>query len=447
MKIQENAAKAIEILENAGYETYAVGGCVRDSLMGIFPQDWDLCTAAPPEEVRRLFPDSLTVGKGFEHGTVVAFVGNTRLEITTFRSESGYSDFRRPDSVKFVSSIEEDLSRRDFTVNAMAYSEKHGLIDLFGGREDIKNKLVRCVGNAEERFREDALRILRALRFSSRLGFSLEKQTADGVRNCSYLLEKISSERIREELLKLLCGDNVCEVLTLYRDVIGTIIPEIRGEFDLDQHNPHHCYDVYTHTVRAVGNIRPDSRLRLTMLLHDIGKPSVFALDENGVGHFKKHPSVGAQMAEEILRRLKFDSKTVKAVKEQILEHDNRFAPDRLNVRRFMAKHGREFFFEHLEVRTADTLAQSDFRREEKLWELSEKKRIGEQLVKENAPLSLGSLAIDGEDVVSLGVSRGKAVGIALESCLAKVVDEELPNQREILMDHVKENFTNGAKL
>lgn len=438
MKIPMFVAKAADILEKAGFEAYAVGGCVRDSLMGITPGDWDMCTNALPEQMCKAFSGMPVIGTGIKHGTVTVIVDNVPVEITTFRKDGIYLDSRRPDNVEFISGIEEDLSRRDLTINAMAYSERTGLIDVFGGKNDIENKTLRCVGEPEKRLGEDPLRILRTLRFASRLGFEIHPETAAALRKLAGSLKNISAERIREELLKLLCGSDVCKVLEDYREVFAVFIPELAAEFDFQQCNPHHCFDVYRHTVKAVGNIQPRADLRFIMLLHDIGKPKVFTKDENGVGHFKLHPTEGSKIADEIMRRLKFDNKTRAYVKLQILEHDDRFPPVRKSVRRFISKYGYKFFFDHLEVRKADALAQSDYMREEKLWELEEKYRIGKELMDSEAALTLDKLAIGGRDLLDAGFPRGSILNEVLNACLEQVVDEKLPNERSALLEFAK---------
>ncbi len=443
MKIPYYVETAIEKLNNVGYEAYAVGGCVRDSLMGKSPHDWDICTSALPLKIKEVFSGCPVIETGIKHGTVTVVIDGNHIEITTFRKDGNYTDSRHPENVEFVTSLEEDLKRRDFTINALCFSisEEEKIIDLFGGKADIENKIIRCVGKPEERFGEDALRILRAMRFASTLGFEIEEETSRAIHLMKDRLLKISAERCRDELVKLLCGENVGRVLYDYKDVVAVIIPEIKDEFGFLQHNPHHCYDVYTHTVRAVEIIRNTRILRLIMLLHDIGKPSVFRLDENGIGHFKLHPTVGSEMARDILNRLKFDNYTKSYVCRQIWEHDNRFPAERKSVRRFISKHGYEFFFDHLEIRRADTLAQSEYLREEKLSELEEKKRIGEQLLKESAPLTSKALCINGGDLKELGFCEGKLIGEILKDCLREVVDENIKNTKGELLQYVTAKY------
>lgn len=294
MEIPSYVKRAVEILNKNGFEAYAVGGCVRDSLLGKTPHDWDMCTNALPEEICESFKDFHVIETGLKHGTVTVRIEHNSIEITTYRTDGEYIKHRKPEQVKFVSNLEEDLSRRDFTINALAFSEKSGIVDLFGGVEDLKNGVIRCVGKSERRFDEDALRILRALRFSSTYAFEIEENTSLAIHKMKDLLLEISHERVREELLKILCGKNVLEILENYKDVIFTIIPELAPTLDFEQHSPHHIYDVYHHIIHSVENVENRRDLRLVMLLHDVGKPKTFTIDDEGVGHFKTHPTVSA---------------------------------------------------------------------------------------------------------------------------------------------------------
>ena len=314
MELPKEVKNAIGRLEAAGYEAFAVGGCVRDSLLGNEPGDYDLTTAAKPEETKRVFQGEKIVETGIKHGTVTVILGETPLEITTFRVESEYRDNRRPERVEFTKSIEEDLARRDFTMNALAYSESRGIVDPFGGEADIKAGIIRAVGDPEKRFREDALRIMRALRFASALGFEIEPETEKALLENRALLLNVSAERLSEELLKLLCGQNVRRVLMKYTDVLGVILPELLPMKGFSQQNPHHVYDVLEHSAAAAEKVPPRPALRLGALLHDVGKPRCFTIDENGVGHFYGHAEISAQMAEEILGRLRLDSAAKKEV-------------------------------------------------------------------------------------------------------------------------------------
>ena len=441
MNLPSYVKTAIEYLNKAGFEAYAVGGCVRDSLLLKNPDDWDLCTSAEPMEICEVFKGFHVIETGLKHGTVTVRIEHNSIEITTFRTDGEYVDHRRPEKVLFVKNLKEDLSRRDFTINALCYNENCGIVDLFDGKNDLENKIIRCVGNAEKRFEEDALRILRALRFSSCLGFEIEEETSKAIFNKMHLLKEISGERIRVELLKMLCGKGVENVLLKYRDVLAVIIPEIKATFDFKQNNPHHCYDVYIHIVKAVSQVNGDGNIKMVMLLHDIGKPETVSVDEKGLHHFKKHPTVSCEMASGILNRLKFDNKSKDKILNHIFEHDNRFLAVRKSVRKFVAKYDYDFFFEHLEIRLADTLAQSEYNRDGKLYDIAEKKRIANDLIAENAQLSMKNLAIDGSVLMGEGYPEGKILGEILKDCFEAVVEERVSNDKTELLKYVFEKY------
>lgn len=432
---------AIDYLKTAGFEAYAVGGCVRDSLLGKEPFDWDLCTSAEPSAICEVFKDFNVIKTGLRHGTVTVRIEHNSVEITTFRTDGEYLDHRRPQKVMFVKNLKEDLSRRDFTINALCYNDSCGVIDLFDGKNDLENKIIRCVGDADKRFEEDALRILRALRFSSCLGFEIEKKTSEAIFKKMHLLKEISSERIRVELLKMLCGKDVEKVLLKYRDVLAVIIPEIKKTFDFKQNNPHHIYDVYTHIVKATACVKGDENLKMVMLLHDIAKPDTVSVDQNGLYHFKMHPTLSCEQARGILNRLRFDNKSKEKILNHIYEHDNRFPAVRKSVRKFIAKYDYDFFFEHLEIRLADTLAQSDYSREGNLYDLSEKKRIAHELLSENAQLSLKNLEIDGGILMAEGYPEGKILGVILRDCFEAVVCENIKNDKNELLEYAYKKY------
>ncbi len=442
MEIPSYVNRAVEILHNAGFEAYAVGGCVRDSLLGKIPNDWDMCTDALPEEICKAFGDFHVIETGLKHGTVTVRIEHNSIEITTFRTDGEYLKHRKPEQVRFVKSLFEDLSRRDFTINSLAFSPTNGIIDLFCGQNDLQNKIIRCVGDPEKRFNEDALRILRALRFSSVLGFEISPETSQAVHKMKDLLLEISSERIREELLKIICGQDAFRILDEYRDVIVTVIPELRPCIGFLQHSPHHKYDVYDHIIHSVEKLENRPDLRLVMLLHDIGKPKTFTIDEKGVGHFKTHPDVSCQIAREVLNRLKFDNLTKNYVLEQISEHDNRFNADRKSVRRFVSKHDFGFLDDHLKVRKADTLAQSEYNREKKLADIEQKKTIAADLKAEGDSLQRKDLKINGTDLLNAGFKAGKDMKTILDFCLLGVVEEIFPNEKEALLSAVEEKFS-----
>lgn len=428
----------LDVLYKNGYEAYIVGGCVRDSLLNKEPQDYDICTNCLPDNMLEIFSDFSIIETGLKHGTVTVISDSHPLEITTYRSDGEYIGHRKPAQVKFETNLTEDLKRRDFTINALCYSEKTGIIDLFGGISDLENGIIKCVGEPSKRFDEDALRIMRGIRFASTLGFKIEEHTANAIHRQKALLNEISAERIASELKKLLCGDNVLEILTDYRDVIGTIIPEIIPCFDFPQNNPHHCYDVYTHICKSVSQIKNDWVLRLTMLLHDIGKPVMAKTDENGLSHFKKHQFVSAEMSKQITDRLKIDTKSRTRILNLIYEHDNRIEPTKKAVKKLMSKYDLSFMLDYVAVRHADTLAQSDYKRDEKLEELSEIQRLAIEAEQKNECFKITDLAVNGNDLISAGF-RGKEIGLALNAVLDAVIDEQIQNNKKEIMDFLKE--------
>lgn len=440
IKVPEYALKALNVLESHGFEAYCVGGCVRDSLLGKTPHDWDICTNAMPQQIKEIFTDYFTVDTGLKHGTLTAIIDRNPVEITTYRTDGEYKDHRRPEEVQFVRDLRQDLSRRDFTVNAMCWNPKTGLVDIFGGRQDLDKHIIRCVGEPHKRFEEDALRILRALRFSSKLGFDIEENTKSAAMQDRELLKCISAERIFSELKGLLCGKDAVKVLIDMKEIIAVFIPEVAPCFGFKQNNPHHIYDVWEHICHSVGYARPDETICLAMLLHDIGKPQAATVDENGINHFKKHQFISADMSNEILNRLRCDNASKQYVHDLIYEHDNRIPVERKSVKRFISRHDMNFFMDYLEVRRADTYAQSDYHREEKLRDLDSLAMIAFQLEKENACLKISDLMIDGRDMIALGYS-GKTIGEALNFALDAVLSEDVDNSKQALLDYIKDNF------
>lgn len=435
----------IKKLEESGYEAYAVGGCVRDSVMGKEPNDWDICTSALPEETLLCLDKDNIIKNGVKHGTVTVRVDGENYEITTFRTDGEYTDNRHPESVTFVRDLNEDLSRRDFTINALAYSEERGLQDNFHGIDDIDNKIIRCVGSPDRRFGEDALRILRALRFSSVLGFDIEKRTAKSIHKNAYLLKNISKERIMSEFIKILEGKNVEAVLIGYSDVIGEIVPEIKPTIGFCQHNPHHLYDVWTHTVKVVSGVKSEKELRLAALFHDIGKPAKFTVDENGTGHFHGHPELSADIAERVLKRLKSDNKTIENVCKMIKLHDVRpFV--RKSIRRLMAKSGMELFPKLLELKRADAKAQSRDYIEETLKYIDFLEEMYNKECQENNDFTLKMLEINGNDLKNIGIENGREIGYCLNELLMKVIDEEIDNKKEALLEYAEKMNKNICK-
>lgn len=433
IKIPEYAAKALSILERAGHEAWCVGGCVRDALRGDLPHDWDICTSALPDEIIAAFSGFRTIPTGIKHGTVTVLIGGEQTEITTYRTDGDYLSHRKPEQVKFIRDIAGDLERRDFTMNAVCLNLRGELYDPFGGEEDIKRGIIRCVGDPKKRFDEDALRILRAVRFAAKTGFAIDEPTASAAVEMRGLLDSVSAERIFVELKSLLVQPNATEVLLGYKEIIGQCIPELVPCFGFPQNTPHHKFDVWEHIAVSVGNIRPDSTLRLVMLLHDVAKPEMFFSDPDGTAHFKGHPKKSAEYADVILRRLKSDTSTRKKICEFIAEHDNRIPAERKTVKRFISRHGYEFYRDWLEIRRADTLAQSEYLRAKKIAELEELAKIGEEVNRENCCLKIADLAANGSDLTALGLS-GREVGLMLKYLLDSVIDEAVENERGALI-------------
>ena len=436
--IPETPKLMIDRLRSRGFEAYAVGGCVRDSLLGLAPHDWDICTSAQPEQIKACFSDCETNDIGITHGTVMVMMHHRPYEITTYRIDGDYKDNRHPQSVSFTRSLHEDLARRDFTINAMAYDVNDGLIDVFGGISDLNNRLVRCVGDPDKRFQEDALRILRAMRFASCYNFCIEKDTAAAIRRNASLLHNIAIERVTAEFTKLLCGDGVETILNEYRDVIAEFIPELRKTFDFDQKNNHHVFDVYRHIARSVALVKAKPLLRYTMLFHDIGKPIVCTTDENGSHHFKGHPCVSAQIASTVLGRLRSPHDLISACLPLIVYHDVRYNGSIKQVRRLLNQLGKEQMGALFQAQRADTLAQSDYLRQEKLALLDTAQAQYEQILREKQCVTLRQLAVNGRDLIDAGITDGKTIGKILNELLGQVMDEQLPNEKTALIKAAK---------
>lgn len=433
--------RIIETLEAAGYEAYVVGGCVRDSILGREPDDWDVTTSALPMEVKALFP--ITIDTGLQHGTVSILMDKETFEVTTYRVDGEYEDGRHPTEVTFTPSLEEDLKRRDFTINAMAYNEKRGLVDLFDGMCDIDRRIIRAVGEPDRRFEEDALRVMRAVRFSAQLGYNIEDKTAEAIRRHAANLEKISAERIQTELVKLIVSAHPDYIKKAYElGITKVIMPEFDRMMETEQHNPHHCYSVGEHTVVTLKNVRSDRYLRLTMLLHDISKPEVKTTDKDGVDHFKGHQQAGALKAKEILKRLRFDNDTIKAVSRLVESHDYGIGvtPTDKIVRRAINRIGEDLFPLFLEVRRADMMGQSDYMRREKEEALEAWEDTYKAIIQTSQCVSLRTLAITGNDIMSLHESvKGPLVGEILKKLLDMVLDNPELNTRETLLEKAKE--------
>lgn len=430
----------IKNLQRHGYDAYAVGGCVRDSILNRKPEDWDITTSAKPEQVKRIF--RRTVDTGIEHGTVTVLIGKDGFEVTTYRVDGLYEDGRHPKEVTFTSQLEEDLKRRDFTINAMAYNDDERLVDAFGGMRDLNYHLIRCVGDSKERFSEDALRILRAVRFSAQLAFPIEPETAEAIKSLAPNLEKISAERIQAELVKLLVSDHperiqdACEL-----GITKVVLPEWDDMVGVKQNTPHHKYDVATHTVHALQNVKNDKVLRLTMLFHDMGKPVMKTTDENGRDHFKGHAIASEQIAKTVMKRLKFDNDTIRKVTKLVAYHDYRMEPTGPNVRRAMNEIGVELFPYYLAVRLADTKAQSSYERRGKLENIIQIRELYRNALRNKECVTLKDLAVTGTDLINLGIAPGKELGTLLNELLDIVIEDPAWNQKEKLCDYVKERF------
>ena len=433
LEIPKNAETILHILENAGYEAYVVGGCVRDSILGRTPDDWDITTSAKPEQVKELF--HRTVDTGLQHGTVTVLMEKEGYEVTTYRVDGEYEDGRHPKEVTFTASLEEDLKRRDFTINAMAYNPSRGLVDLFGGMEDIDRKIIRCVGDPLERFTEDALRIMRAVRFSAQLGFSIEAETRKALKVLAPNLKHVSAERIQVELVKLLMSPHPDYLRVAYEaGITAEFLPEFDACMETPQNTPHHCYTVGEHILHSLDYVRADRVLRITMLLHDIGKPVVCKTDENGRDHFKTHGEAGEKMAGQILRRLKFDNDTIRKVTRLVKWHDDRPEGTTKSVRRAVNRIGEDLFPYYLEVQQADMLAQSEYRRAEKQERLDKVKEAYEVILNEHQCVSLKTLAITGKDLIQAGYKPGREIGETLNRLLEEVLADPQKNQKEILL-------------
>lgn len=438
IRLPGQVAEIIDTLQRAGFEAYAVGGCVRDSILGREPDDWDITTSAKPEQVKALFPR--TVDTGIKHGTVTVLKNRTGYEVTTYRIDGEYEDGRHPKDVVFTASLEEDLKRRDFTINAMAYNEQEGLVDIFDGVGDIGRRMIRCVGEAKERFTEDALRMMRAVRFSAQLDYEIEEKTGEAIAKLAPALEKISAERIQVELVKLLVSDHPDRIRACYElGLTAVFLPEFDRMMETQQNNPHHCYSVGEHTIHALMNIRADRCLRLTMLLHDSGKPQTKTTDENMVDHFHGHVELGEQIARTVLRRLKFDNDTISRVTRLVRVHDVKIAPGAKYMRRALNRIGEDLFPDLFEVKEADMRAQSRYKRREKEEELALMRRFYEESRSAGDCVSLKTLAVNGSDLIAAGATPGKELGVILKALLDCVLEDPSCNTKEFLMKKAEE--------
>lgn len=438
IELPEAVKYIIETIENAGFEAYAVGGCVRDSLLLRNPDDWDITTSAKPEQVKALFPR--TIDTGIQHGTVTVMLQKEGFEVTTYRVDGEYEDSRHPREVTYTSNLTEDLKRRDFTINAMAYNEKEGLIDVFGGMEDLHEKKIRCVGRAVERFGEDALRIMRAIRFSAQLGYTIEEETKEAISQLAPTLKNISAERLQTEFVKLSVSPHPEYLRFAYEmGVTAVIFPEFDKMMITEQNNIHHCYSVGEHVLCSMQKVRAEKVLRLAMLFHDIAKPDTRTTDEQGVDHFYGHPELGEEITRTVLKRFKFDNDTIAKVTKLVKVHDYTIAPTPKGMRRAMQKAGEDIMPYLLEVKEADRLAQSEYRREEKAEYTEQLKSLYKEVLEKKECVSLKSLAINGSDLIAQGRKPGKEIGIILQELLELVIENPECNEKEYLLKRAAE--------
>ena len=443
MNIPVQAQKVLKMLNSAGYEAWLVGGSVRDGIMGLPMGDTDITTNALPQQTMEVFAGYKVIETGLKHGTVTVVLDHHHTEITTYRTDSTYSDGRHPDSVSFTASLREDCARRDFTMNAVCYNPDYGIVDYYGGAEDIRNKIIRCVGDPSARFREDALRILRAVRFASVLGFEIEENTKKAVFDCAHLLKNISAERIYTELLKLLCGKNVKQVLLDYADVLGVFMPEILPLKGFDQRNYHHIYDVLEHTAVAVQAAPAHPQLRLAALLHDFGKPAVFSVDEKGVGHFYGHGEVSYDIAKAILRRLKVSNEEYRLVSTLVRYHDTHIEHTEKAVRRRLNRYGPDTLRLLMQLKRADNRGQNirDF---DRTAEYDRLERLIAREIEKQSCFSLKQLAVNGTDLMAIGLPRSSQLGRILNALLEMVINGDLPNEKEILLAEAGRLYSAG---
>lgn len=445
IELPKDVSFIISTLEDKGFEAYAVGGCIRDSLLKKTPDDWDITTSASPLEVKAIF--NRTIDTGIKHGTVTVRLHGRSYEVTTFRIDGDYSDGRHPDDVLFVKNLDEDLKRRDFTINAMAFSERTGIIDLFGGVKDLEDGIIRCVGDPVQRFSEDALRMMRAVRFAARFGFSIEENTYNAIKALALTLSKVSAERIRVEFEKTIVSDHPEFLRDMYKlGLTHVFLPEWDKCMECPQNTVHHLYTVGEHTIRVISNVPATPVLRLSAFFHDIGKPVSRKPDKKGQDHFVGHPVLGADMAEEIMKRLRFDNATIAKVRILVERHDDRPALTKRNIRREISRTGKENYLDLLTLRRADILGQSEYHREEKLLRVEESKKLFYEIIASDETLSIKDLSIKGRDLMDLGVEKGPEIGLILNTVLSIVIDSPSLNEREKLITLSKEIISSVRK-
>lgn len=432
LQLPNYVLQVLNILESNGFEAYLVGGCVRDFIMNKQPDDYDITTNAFPNQIKQAFSMFNLITTGEKHGTIGVVINKQVIEITTYRIDGKYIDNRRPETISFSSSLYDDLSRRDLTINAMAQNKKGEIIDIFGGKNDIENKIIRTVGSADKRFNEDALRIMRCLRFASVLNFDIENETAKAIHQNANLLKNISAERIRVEFVKLLCGNNSAEILRNFCDVIEVFIPEIKSMYGFDQHTPYHKFDVWEHTLHGIKNSENSSFIRTVMFFHDIAKPDCFKIDENGIGHFKGHAKLGAEKAKIILKRMKFSSKEIEDITKIIEYHRYSYKSD-VDVKKIMNKTGQRLFFELLKVKRADDNSKGFPKENNVQVDFAQKRAM--EIIKNHECYRISDIKINGNDLLEIGF-KGKEIGDVLNIILDKIVSGELLNQRDQLTNY-----------
>lgn len=429
---------ALNILNENNFDAYIVGGCVRDSILGIEPEDWDITTSAIPSQIIECFKNYKIIETGLKHGTVTVIINKISLEITTYRIDGEYKDNRRPNSVEFTNNIELDLERRDFTINAMAYNDKSGLLDFFRGTTDIELKEIKCVGNPDNRFKEDGLRILRALRFASVLGFEIEINTSNSIHKNKELLKNISAERLATEFNKLITGMNFIKILSEYCDVISVFIPELIYIVEFNHRNDFYGNNLWQNTLASMANVPNDLTLRLAMLFHDIGKQESMADDKINKRTFTSYSKISSEIASNVLCRLKYDKSTTEMVKTLILYHDEEIQPTMKNVKRWLNKLGESILKKLLEVKKANIKSKKHIYEEDRLNIINQVEFILGEILSKNLCFALKDLAVNGEDLINIGINKGKKIGEILNELLSMVIDEELENEREKLLYYVK---------
>ncbi len=443
ISMPENAARIIDRLHREGYEAYIVGGCVRDAILGKEPNDWDITTSARPDQVKQLF--RRTIDTGIQHGTVTVMMGNEGYEVTTYRIDGKYEGHRRPQNVSFTTSLAEDLLRRDFTINAMAYNDIEGLVDLYDGIGDLKRGVIRAVGVAQHRFDEDALRILRAVRFAAQLDFEIDGQTRQAILKKREFLSEISAERIQVELTKLLVSKHPEKLIDAYHlGITKVVFPEFDAMMEMPQHNPHHCYTVGEHTIKTMQYIESDMGLRWAALLHDIGKIQTRTTDDKGTDHFYQHAKAGTALARNVLSRMRLDNHTIRRVLRIVEWHDYGMSGDinKPALRKAICKMGGiDYFSDILKMRYADTMAQSDFLREEKLARIRQMEQMYHEMISAADCMTIKQLKIDGNDLRRMGIAPGKEMGIILNQLLDDVLEEPEHNNVEYLMHKVEKLY------